>query len=708
MQVHSWRAFFFFVIFSQAIYLYSGVLPKLNDGFNIEFTNPEYTANGLLTTSGGVIWSEKFRLQATQIKQYREGEQTWVEASGDLMLFYNDHLLVGDHIVYNLSEHKGILYKGALGVGSWYITSDTVILHADRSIELNKSKISTDPSQGYAWHLEASKVDISPYQLIQFHHVTVRLFHLPVLYIPQWTSSPEGLLNQPIEYDLVWKGRRKRKAGIRYKFYSTENIDLWTRLEYHVGRGPGLGLDGKFKINDGVFETSNFVAKDSSIGAPDLNERYRFKGHYHRNLSKTATFDIYYDRYGDSDTSKDYSFTSFDRDHEGQTKAVVRDIQPSFIHQATQRIKINPFQTVKKELPGYFLSPHPLYAPRKLEWMRSFVVNSHWRGEYLSYDFQDRSPINNYHSMRLLSYGQISRPTYISQFQITPSVGWKLVGYNQTPNHSSEGIVAPTGGLHAQTQWYSTGDNSHLIIAYSTLQTTGDPKTNINDHYIFDYRDAITKSTHWTQGLRQEWYNHGAPKASLILQWTKLLNRLAAGQTYNHYTLDGSWLLHARWKILSQVHLGSKERGPSSFSLRSENSWTSQFATALEYRQRNHSSWKKSNPDDYSLEVTRSYDLLLDSLMSDPHHTFITHINYQLTPNWVLRFDTAHGWDRGWSTTQPGMKIPAYQQYCLGIGTDLGSNWRLQMQITQSPRDFDWRIRIDLHDGPVIAPSPRF
>lgn len=689
---------------SKPLSLWTSPSPSITSGFQVELANPSYTSNGIETQTGGVVTSANFKLQARYIRQYSDKGKSWIEASGELMFFYRGKLLVGDHILYNLTDNYGVLEKGSLGIGSWFISCKRVYFYNDHSLKLDEAEVSTDSSKLSSWSISAASVIMDKNNTFIFNHVCFRLMRIPIFYFPVWNSTKDSLFNQPIEYDMVLKGSRKRKVGFRYRFYSSDNAELWSKFEYYIGRGPGLSLDGKFHFDMATFKASNFAARNSTVANPSLDYRYRFKGHYHRHLSQSSTFNIYYDKYSDSNIQKDYNFKAFDREEAGQTKVVLRDAKPSLIHQITERIKFNNFQTVKRELPSYFATLHPLHAPRIWDWSHFFIVSSHFRAEYLSYDFQDRSPLNNYHSTRFLGEGAVSRPFNAGGFQLTPSVGYKLAAYNNCSRGVSQGIVAPTGELHAETKWLSL-KNSHLITAFSTLSAMAKPQSSVDEHYIFDYRDAIVGYSKCTTGVKQEWFDLTGIRASILMQWQALFGRNASGQSHHFYTFEGSCLVTPTWRIVAATRFSDRSQKALSYSGRLENTWSAKIATILEFRQRNSTSWKKSYHDDFGLEKIRSYHELINSDLSDPHKTLLTHTNFQITPNWILRFDTAHGFDRG---VKNGSRVPLYRQYCLGIGTDLGANWRLQVQIGRNPQGWDSHFRLELSDGPIRAPAPRF
>lgn len=672
-----------------------------SEGYNFELILPQYTGEGMFTTTGGVVWSEGLRLQARSIRQWSnpQGEMV-LQASGDLMLFYNGYLLIGETLDYNLSKHEGVLYDGVLSSSGWYIGGSKVKLHADRAISLDKAWLSSDPQKDGGWKISASQVHISSKKHLKIKNISFRVLGIPLFYLPRMTTNQDRSARSAVEYAVVWKGQRKRKASVRYHFYKKADVNLWTRLDYHIGRGPGIGLDGRIGSGKNLYELANFASRDGSLLKSEMTTRYRFKGHYRRRLSSTAQFDLHYDRYSDYDVPSDYAFSEFDRRLAGKTRALIKQRKETFLHQLTYRVKINPFQTVKKELPSYYLTPHPIhFSSHKLipKWLH---LHSHWRAEYLTYDFRTRTDFSNYHSIRLLNHISGYTPFQLGPLCFNPCAGWKIVAYNQTPKKQSQLIFVPTATIHAQLSWLKPAACSHSLTAYSSAEYVGKPQKSMDEHYIFDYRDIIAEQALAKLGLKQRWYKKGQEIALVDIRAVQMLTNSTIGHSRGYGQVHGYYLIHPRWRVISCLELERYICKLRNFSFRSENSWTRKFSSVVEYRTRSESAWRKANGEDYSLETIRDKDYLLSSAMSDKRSALLIQLNYRLTPNWVIRLDTAHGWSR--------KHQDPYQQYCLGLGTDLGGNWRLQAQITKTPLDWDWRIRIDLRDGPVNAPGPRF
>jgi hypothetical protein len=702
-------SFFFFLLLSCRIELISLPLAakefseriELASGYHIELAHPQSTKEGIFTTNGGLIWGEDFRLQAQCIHQWKtaEGEQM-VEASGDLMLFYNGFLLIGDRLDYNLSQSRGSLYNGAMNASGGYIGGKKIHLYKNRSFEIDQAWLSSDPKKKGSWKVGASNVFVSPRKFIEIKNLNFRLLGLPLLYIPRIKTSQDASQLQPLDYDIVWKGQKKRKGSIRYHFYASNFLDLWARLEYHLGRGPGIGFDAKIRSNGSVFESTNFVTRDASLSDETISTRYRLKGHYQNPLSKTAHLDLYYDRHSDSDMPKDYSFNEFDRRAAAQTLLQLRDQRQLLVHQLTYRIKVNPFQTVKKELPSYFLTPYPTGFFNSTSPFNRLLILSHWRAEYLCMDFRSFSQLPSYHSMRILNDLKFALPFSIGPLNVSPKIGWKFIGYNDHKiGRESQVIFAPICNLQTQMSWLKSASVSHLITAIANFEHIGSTRHNVDAHYIFDYRDAVSSYTLGKVALKQNWSLSDRPILGLELQVLQFFSHFTT-HPKRIYELQAEWYAHRRWKISSQINFNAPLSQILNFNFRSENTWTHRLASVIEFRRRSKFYWTKANDQDFNLEAVRSYQELKTSALSDQRSSLIAQLHYRLNPNWALRFDTVHGWRR--------RSQKAYQQYCAGLGTDVGGNWRMQLQITKTPEDWDWRIRLDLRDGPVTAPGARF
>jgi hypothetical protein len=99
-------------------------------------------------------------------------------------------------------------------------------------------------------------------------------------------------------------------------------------------------------------------------------------------------------------------------------------------------------------------------------------------------------------------------------------------------------------------------------------------------------------------------------------------------------------------------------------------------ALSAEFRFRGPMSWKKNNPDNYIVDVTRSPLDLINSLLSDERRVAMMRLQFKIHPQWIVRLDGNYGWGRKSEGDHFVGKIDL-----LGL---ISSNLRIKLSYTQA------------------------
>ena len=77
------------------------------------------------------------------------------------------------------------------------------------------------------------------------------------------------------------------------------------------------------------------------------------------------------------------------------------------------------------------------------------------------------------------------------------------------------------------------------------------------------------------------------------------------------------------------------------YNVRTEWTYSPNFALAVEYRHRSPYDWRKADHTNFILDSYRSIQELRDSQLSDRRDTLLLHMFYRFHPSWALEFTVA-------------------------------------------------------------------
>ena len=109
--------------------------------------------------------------------------------------------------------------------------------------------------------------------------------------------------------------------------------------------------------------------------------------------------------------------------------------------------------------------------------------------------------------------------------------------------------------------------------------------------------------------------------------------------------------------------------------------WTANehLAMDLEFRYRSSYDFRKSNHQNFILDVSRNENELKNSPISDKRNTILTHIYCRLNPYWTCEFHSHHGWNR--------KKEPPYNEYKIDLYTMISSSWKVRVSYQHTTTD---------------------
>lgn len=632
----------------------AAALPTAHDlvskSLQIKLEEPTYKDGVTSTDSGGLITGKDLYLQAQKMKYIHKQEEGQmvrrVEAAGDLFFRFKNRIYTGDKLEFDLDKETGIIYNVRTDAGLWYLGGSALYLHPDGSGVITDCRMTTEENLEDDWAVQAKEVHLSKSNTMKAQNVRFMLFKMPVFWIPSITKDLNHDSMTPIKYRVGYYGSRNVRLGLSYSFDTGEHWKNRILFDISTLRGLAGGFETEYKSDDRKeqFKAFNYYAHDIATNDSDRKERYRFQGRYDNLLfNDKVGFTATYDKMSDPEFPGDFTSRGLDSGRAGPTQAQFTRKEANWVSSLNTKVRINNFQSVKQQLPLFTFNMRPMKLGDT-----PLVLDNRLNAGYLSYLYAHETPdVHNFHSSRVDVAQKLFSPFPVGVFSVTPHVGYRAIGYGNSPKHNSELLAQALGGVEAHTRFKRQGTNlSHALEPYVQYDYYSNPTVDPRKHYLFDLQDGLYRQDmmrfgarnflHFTNGaqLNVDLYGRSffnSPKIGSHLPKVYLESTLRPTE-YTQYTLNTAW--DTKRNILDH------------FNIRADWTFTENLAMALEYRKRSPYAWRKTDYDNFMIDTYRSSHRLRHSLMSDRRDTFLTHFFVRLMPQLAFEFRTRHGWRR--------------------------------------------------------------
>lgn len=670
----------------------------LPQGITVDLRDPEYSEGVLRTDSGGIITAPDMRLQALHIVYTRkvvdEKPVVLIEAENELLLEFGDYLFVGQRLEYDFIAKTGIIYDGRSALEPWFFGGKTIYLEADGSYFIKDAFLTTSENYNMDWQILATEAAIQDNDLIRAKNVKFRFGNTTLLWLPSFKTSLQSIFDSPIRYNFRW-GRQGPRASAIYEIFSWQRLKTFFRFDWRFNRGIGLGLETHLRSKDRkeVFETINYLAQDSAIAHPNEHYRYRYQGVY-RNLllDDRLSVNLTWDKLSDQYMATDYKDKGLELDTARRTQLHVRHQENYAISNFFTRVRINPFQTVKQELPTLETHLHPISLSKL-----GIIADSQAKASYLDFKYADSLiNVHDYHSTRLELDQTFYRPFQIGFCTLTPTVGGEVIYYGNSPQHAARWLAFGKFGCEINSKIYKYYETfKHVITPYVSYSYITYPTVSPNYHYIFDIEDGWYRLNMLRFGISQSFYTKGA--CGNIQRY--LFADLFANAFFNTKSIPQTVpKVYARltFKTLPflqhSIHTAWDFEKSRLDHFNIKLGWTVSDALAIsgEYRHRDSYDWRKADHTNFILDSFRSINELRHSQLSDRRDTLLIHFFYRLNPNWAVEFESRQGWNR--------LREPKYIEFEIDLLTTLRSAWHLKWSYRYREDD-KFRVAVNLNVG---------
>ncbi len=659
------------------------------EDYNINLKDPVFSQGIISTDQGGIISNSELRIQARHISYTNKIENgisiKKVVAEGDLLLEYNGRIFVGEKLEYDLLNKTGIMKKGRTSTEYWFVGGDEIELLPDGSFWISNAYLTTVEGQDSWWELSSSKISISENSVLSAKNIKISFFDFPIFWFPKISMDLKLIKDSPIRYKFIWDQVLKQKISMRYELYSTETFDLFGRFDYRFKRGPGAAIETDYhSLNERThFQTKNYGAYDKVTPDEQGNKRFRLQGLLtHDSADEKTHVHMGYDRLSDDKMPQDFKSDNFELNTQKRTILWVNHHEDNTFTRFVFQPRINYFQSINQQLPLLSLDIRPFPLGNS-----GILFDNSFSAGYLNYVYS-RSLAQELHSSRsgrCETQNRLYRHCSWGPVSFTPSVGFNGIFYSNSPHHHTAGQAVGSYGFNLSTRLIRSYPSlKHTLQPYFRFEGLTAPTSSNHKHYIFNIDDGYAQQNLFRPGLYQTFY----PRRSALLPDVSLdlYTQIFLGPTAFHRTLPKLYMTtdfsYPSWTVSTDLIYNLQELLFDRANIRSAWTLSESLAFAIEFRHRSKYDWKKSDHDNYILDIARPIDELLHSPISDGRDTLLSRFQIRFTPLWTCHIETHHGWGR--------KNEPRYDSYEIKVATLLTGRWQLEFGYKYTPAIHEW------------------
>lgn len=661
----------------------------------VSLNNATYSNGVLSTDTGGIITTPEFHMQARRIRYTERPHEKTLEAWEDILVTYQDKVFVGDHIFYDCISKKGAIDKGKLAIDLWHISGRRIELYPGDMYKIFEATITTSEKENPLFSMYAEKVEIEK-KILAAKSLQLQCAGRPYLLLPSYSLNLERLWKQPaLQYRIFWDKGIGPCGMVRYRVIGCKQYNSHVRFDirYHRGEKPIVRLGSLleteyfFSQNRGNLCTKNYFGYDTPFNDPNnvSTFRYRLQGiASYRSSTGNQTLFVRWDKISDRNMPNDFRMEKFELSTEKKTEVRLRNFHKRIITTISFVPKINSFDSIKQELPEIKLSPYPIVLGQS-----GVIFENSLRVGYYRYSFatQTNSCLVGFDSSRL-QYSQSLYRTFASPYlTITPKIGCHYALYG----HTNKVSYFPFVDISLYTRLLKTqGTIPHGIEPYVTLHSLY-PLQKKGYPCIFDSSDGLKKMNSLRCGVRNTLYyeeqNSMLPFLSIDTYALSFFQPSPFAKTFPKIFTDLTYNL-PRLSVRTLFGWNAEDSILDLGKMRASFTYNEDLAFSAEFRFRGPRVWKKNNPENYMLDVTRSPLELTHSLLSDARKVAMMRVQCKVHPQWILRVEGNYGWGRKSESGHLVGKI-----HLLGL---ISSNIRIKASYIQAAGQSRFEFGMDL------------
>lgn len=681
-------------------FLLAWIFLAFSEELHVSLRDPVYKNGILYTSQGGVIQNNDIRIQASAIQYFHRMEDgkmvQKVEAEGDLLIQYKGRVFVGSELEFDFNKMCGVVYDGKTFSSMWYVGGDQIQLASDGSYRVSHAFVTTCENKDSSWDLRAHRINVIKNEFFQAKKVRLRFFEWPKIWLPSFKLNLKRFKEPILKYYVNWN--KGPKVGFRYQLYSWQDLAFYGRLEYRWKKGWGGALESECFPPDGLtrFTTRNYLGTDRLFNAEDAERRYRVQGAFHsRSRSGKTKTTLTWDKYSDVRMPGDFKSEDFEVNTALKTLMYIHHREDAILTSFKLMPRVNPFESLKQDLPTIYAMTRPV------EIANTGVISTNFiKASYLNFQYSDQlvSGLKDFHSPRVEIFEQLYRPTRFKGVTMTPSLSGRAILYGTSQAHTSKclGILGYGFDVHLSGQ-KQFSRYKHTLEPYVKYQAMSRPIVEPDEHFIFSIEDGYQKIQQIELGIRNLLFSKKRPLKEASFESNLYINAFFSDPVIPQVVPKAYLLLS--WKLPS-VHIALNNcynfRNHIWDFSNARLRWTlsENIAMSLEGRYRSKYDWRKSDHENFILDVTRPEGELLSSPLSDRRITLLSNLFIRLSPFWALKFESHHGFYRFYKNH---IHEKPYNEFKIHLYTWLSSAWKLDLYYGYTLHNhFDWNINVQL------------
>jgi len=676
-----------------------GFIPGLSSfgkGVDIQLQEAEYQNGVMSTDKGGIIKGKDFFLQAKDIRYTKKGEGDElihkVEAENQLLVRFKDRFYKGDKVELNLVDGKLVIWNGTTQSGFWFIGGRYIEILQDGSGTIHDAYVTTSENERADWTLSSQEARVTKDSQLHATNVTFYFIKLPLFWVPSISTDLLKLEGAPFRYRARWGGREGFRFGISYLF-ATGPCKHRALVDYSVKNGFGIGLKSRYisHSSPAKFEALNYVAQGRKKKWDSA--RYRLQGAYKNYFSSINThLKVQYDKLSDRRMKYDFSDHAISDARAGLTQAKLWRNEPNWRTDLNTTVRINDFQNVKQKLPflTYQYRTKPIgHSP--------LLLSTQLSTGYLDFVYAKKTPyVHNFHSARTELDQKIFTSKQLSILTVTPSLGYSIIQYSNSPQHQSRLQAIGRADLNIKTRFiHHSEQRKQILEPYVNGYIISRPPVQANKTYIFGLNDGWAQINGLQYGCKHFFYlaareDGFRPQLRTDLYARSFFaTRHLSEQPYKLWltsTWDAtpwaSYKLESAWDFRDHTldHLNLQMRQTLSESL----------ALILEWRQRSKYAWRKLDAENFIVEAVRSPHKLKHSQMSDDRKTLLGSLVWSPLPTFDLEYTAWKGWRKKKNYLNSEIEFTTLIRGALRLGLSYywrpgggGNGWNFSLSLGQ-------------------------
>lgn len=630
---------------------------QMGRSLEVSLNDATYCDGILSTKTGGIITADQLHIQAKHIQYTQQNGKKEIDAWGDILVTFIDKVFVGDRVFYDFISKKGVIYRGKISIGIWHISGSQIELYPDDTYRIFDAVITTSEKQNPLFAMGGERVDIEKNVLIA-KSLQLQCAGRSYLILPKYSTNLQRLWEKPLlQYKLSWDKGLGPAGMIRYRIYNSKNCNSHLRFDVRVHKkekpvirlGSSLETEYSFPKNRGEISTQNYLGYDVFFNDTNNSShlKYRLQGlASYKSLDGKQILLSRWDKISDKNMPNDFRMEKFELSTEKKTEIRLTSLHEKIITNVSFVPRINSFDSMKQELPDIKLSPYPIIFKNS-----GIIFENSLRAGYYRYSFaKDFHPYCESPDSSKFHYSQTLYRAFFSPYlTVIPKVGCHYLLYGNSRSNNALQFCLPFLDISLHSKLLCTKDAiTHSLEPYAKIYSLAPPAKE-DYPLIFDLSDGWRRINEMRFGIRSSIWKResdwAAPLLSIDSYALGFLHPTPFSTVFPKIFTTIECAL-PRFSLKTLLGWNREFAEVDIWTVRGALTCSADFALSAEFRYRGPMFWRKNNPDNYILDVTRPPLDLADSLLSDERKVALMRMQFKLHPQWIVRLEGNYGWGR--------------------------------------------------------------